>query len=130
MGTLKKGDKLPSERDLVNQLGVSRSGIREALSALQMIGFVESRHGEGNFIRENFEESHIDPFLFIFMLNGSNKEQILELRRVIEVETVALAARKVTDEEIDELEECLDQLIEAEDEEVKVKYDKKFHYSS
>ncbi|MBD7911274.1 MULTISPECIES: FadR/GntR family transcriptional regulator [Clostridium] len=128
-GTLKKGDKLPSERELVSQLGVSRSAIREALSALQMIGFVESRHGEGNFIKENFEESLIDPFLLIFMLNGSDKEQIFELRRVIEVETAALAAKKITDKEIEELKECLNKLNEVEDEEEKVKYDKRFHYN-
>ncbi|KHD38661.1 GntR family transcriptional regulator [Clostridium acetobutylicum] len=128
-GTLKKGDKLPSERELVSQLGVSRASIREALSALQMIGFVEARHGEGNFIRENFEESLIDPFLLIFMLNGSNKEQILELRRIIEVETAALAAKKITDEEVKELEVCLEDLTEAENETLKGKYDKKFHYN-
>lgn len=128
-GTLKKGDKLPSERDLVSQLGVSRAGIREALSALQIIGLVESRHGEGNFIRENFEESLIDPFLLIFMLNGSSREQILELRKVIEIETVALAAEKITDEEIEGLEKCLDKLKEAEDETLKGKYDKEFHYN-
>lgn len=128
-GTLKKGDKLPSERELVSQLGVSRSGIREALSALQIIGLVESRHGEGNFIRENFEESLIDPFLLIFMLNGSSKVQILELRRIIEVETAALAAEKITDEEINELSQCLIKLSEADDEVLKGKYDKEFHYN-
>jgi GntR family transcriptional repressor for pyruvate dehydrogenase complex len=128
-GTLKKGDKLPSERDLVEQLGVSRAAIREALSALQIIGLVEARQGEGNFIKENFEESLVDPYLLIFMLNGSNKEQILELRRMIEIETVALAAMKITEEEIAELEQCLASLTEAEDEASKVKWDKKFHYN-
>ncbi|MCR3761045.1 FadR/GntR family transcriptional regulator [Clostridium felsineum] len=128
-GTLKKGDRLPSERELVSQLGVSRASIREALSALQMIGFVEARHGEGNFIRENFEESLIDPFLLIFMLNGSNKEQILELRRIIEVETAAIAAEKINNEEIEKLEECLNGLLEAQDEVLKGKYDKEFHYN-
>jgi GntR family transcriptional repressor for pyruvate dehydrogenase complex len=128
-GTLKKGDKLPSERELVEQLGVSRAAIREALSALQIIGLVEARQGEGNFIKESFEESLVNPFLLIFMLNGSNKEQILELRRVIEIETVALAAIKITEDEITELGQCLANLIEAEDEASKVKWDKSFHYN-
>ena len=46
-GTLKKGDKLPSERTLVEQLQVSRASIREALRALEVIGLIECRQGEG-----------------------------------------------------------------------------------
>lgn len=127
-GTLNKGDKLPSERDLVNQLGVSRASIREALSALQMIGLVEARQGEGNFIRGNFEESLIEPLSLIFMLHHSKAEEILELRKVIEIETAAIAAEKITEEEIEKLKFFVENLKEAKDEILKVQYDKKFHY--
>ncbi|MBB6625303.1 FadR/GntR family transcriptional regulator [Clostridium gasigenes] len=127
-GLLKKGDKLPSERELVSQLGVSRTGIREALSALQMIGLVESRHGEGNYIKDNLEDSLKDPFLLIFMLNGGKFHEILEFRKGIEIETAALAANKIQDDEIVILKDILHRLDNAECEEVKVKLDKELHY--
>ncbi|MGH2346605.1 MAG: FadR/GntR family transcriptional regulator, partial [Chloroflexota bacterium] len=52
-GQLKAGDKLPTERGLAEQLGVSRSSVREALSALEVLGVIHSRQGLGNFIAEN-----------------------------------------------------------------------------
>lgn len=55
-GELKSGDKLPSERDLCEKLEVSRASVREALKSLQMLGLIESKHGEGNFINEKFEK--------------------------------------------------------------------------
>lgn len=127
-GTLNKGDKLPSERELVNQFGVSRASIREALSALQMIGLVEARQGEGNFIKDRFEESLIEPISLIFMLHHSTGEEVLEFRKVMEIETAAIAAKKITDEEIEELRVCVQNLKEVQEEELKVQYDKKFHY--
>jgi len=56
-GTLKKGDKLPSERDMAAMFGVSRTAIREALRSLEMLGLTESRQGEGTFIALSFAES-------------------------------------------------------------------------
>ena len=65
-GELKSGDKLPSERDLCEKLEVSRASIREALRALQMLGLIESKHGEGNFINENIENSLLEPLSIFF----------------------------------------------------------------
>ena len=52
-GTFKKGDKLPSERELSEKMAVSRTSIREALRVLETMGVVESKQGEGNFIFSN-----------------------------------------------------------------------------
>ena len=92
-GELKSGDKLPSERDLCEKLEVSRASIREALRALQMLGLIESKHGEGNFINENFENSLLEPLSIVFLLLGSKSGDVLELRKIIEPETAALAAK-------------------------------------
>ena len=54
-GELKRGDKLPSERELRAQFNVSRASIREAFRVLEMIGLIESRPGEGTFIRSDNE---------------------------------------------------------------------------
>ena len=125
---LKKGDKLPPERELAELLGVSRTSIREALRALQVMGLIESKQGEGNFIRSNFDDTLFQPLSVIFKLQESKPEEILELRKMLEIETAALAAHKITDQEIEELRIIMNQLKECEDEDTKVRLDKKFHY--
>jgi GntR family transcriptional repressor for pyruvate dehydrogenase complex len=127
-GTLKKGDKLPSERDLVEHLQVSRTSIREALRALQIIGLVECRQGEGNYIRESFENSLFEPLSMMFMLQESDPREIIELRKIIEVETAALAAERVSDEELEDMKNLVNALKGSKDENISVKIDKGFHY--
>ncbi|ERI89658.1 FCD domain protein [Clostridiales bacterium oral taxon 876 str. F0540] len=127
-GKLKKGDKLPPERELVEQLQASRASIREALKALQIIGLIESRQGGGNYIRESFEGSLFEPLSIMFSLQNSGPEEILELRKIIEVETAALAAKNINDEELIEIKCIIDQIKESYDEELNAKLDKELHY--
>lgn len=127
-GTLKRGDKLPSERDLVEQLGVSRASIREALRVLEIVGLVECKQGEGNFIRSTFQDSLFEPLSIMFMLNECKVEEIFDLRKVMETETAALAAKEVTDAELKEMRDLIDEMKISEDEEERVKVDRKFHY--
>lgn len=127
-GELKSGDKLPSERDLCEKLEVSRASVREALKALQMVGLIESKHGEGNFINKNFENSLLEPLSIVFLLLGSRSEDVLELRKIIEPETAALAAENITEEQLKELKEITNQLNGTSDAETCASLDKKFHY--
>jgi len=127
-GELKSGDKLPSERDLSEKLEVSRASVREALKALQMLGLIESKHGEGNFINSNFENSLLEPLSIIFLLLGSKNEDVLELRKIIEPETAALAAKNITDKQLIELKEIMIQLNSTSDIETCASLEKKFHY--
>lgn len=128
-GKLKRGDKLPSERDLVEQLGVSRASIREALRVLEIIGLIDCKQGEGNFIKRNFETGLFEPLSVMFMLNGGKPNEMFELRRVMEVETAALAAKRITDEELKELYNLIEQMDTSQSEEERSKIDKKFHYT-
>ncbi len=130
-GELKRGDKLPSERQLAEQLQVSRTSVREALRALQIIGLIEVKQGDGNFIKESFDFCLLQPLSVMFMLHQTKPADIVGLRKVIEVETATLAAQNVTDEEIAELKVLVDQLKEfslADDEKNSVKVDKELHY--
>ncbi|KAJ53516.1 GntR family transcriptional repressor for pyruvate dehydrogenase complex [Clostridium tetanomorphum] len=127
-GILKKGDKLPSEREMVEKLQVSRTSIREALRSLEIIGLIESRQGEGNFIRSSFENSLIEPLSIMFMLQDSKSEEILELRISIERETALLAAQRITDEELEEIELLVEKLKELKEGEEMAKVDREFHY--
>lgn len=127
-GDLKSGDKLPSERELAERLKVSRTSIREALRALEVLGLIESRQGEGNFIKKSLDNGFFQPLSVMFMLNKDNPSDILELRIAIEVEAASLAARRINDEDIQELEELMDKLIESDDERYSAKYDTEIHY--
>lgn len=127
-GTLKKGDKLPSERELVERLKVSRTSIREALRSMENIGLVECKQGEGNFIRTNIENSLYEPLSIMFMLQDSKPQEIVELRLAIEVETAEIAARKINDEELEQLRLIVDKMKENEDENLSLSLDKEFHY--
>lgn len=127
-GTLRKGDKLPSERDLVEQLQVSRTSIREALRAMEIIGIIECKQGGGNFVRENFENNLFEPLSIMFMLEKGHPKEIIELRKIIEVETVALAAQRITEEELESIGNIVEDLKQSTNEEAAVKIDKRFHY--
>ena len=129
-GKIGRGDKLPSERKLKKQLGVSRASIREAFSALEMIGLIKSRPGEGTFIKESFDNNLVDPLSLVLLLNENVAEELLELRRVLEVDCVRLAAKRATEEDIEEMAEYIEQLFNSSGyEEISIKSDKMFHYT-
>ncbi len=129
-GELKRGDKLPSERQLKKDLGVSRASIREAFSALELIGLIESRPGEGTFIRDSFDEDIFNPLSLILLLNDNVAEELLELRRVLEIDCVKLAAERATEAEIEEMESYIEDLLSSSGyEEESIKADKMFHYT-
>lgn len=127
-GTLKKGDKLPSERELVEELQVSRTSIREALRSLEIVGLIESRQGEGNFIKDSFKNNFFQPLSIMFLLQNNDITEVLELRRIIEIENCELAAQRITNEELDILKELIYNFKNCESEDESIKVDKKFHY--
>ncbi|AZB43913.1 FadR family transcriptional regulator [Bacillus sp. FJAT-42376] len=78
------GDKIPSERELADRLNVGRSSVREALRALELLGMIETRRGEGTFIKD-FKENHLVNVLGLFVLEDSKAvEDILEMSELIE----------------------------------------------
>lgn len=106
-GTLRPGDRLAPERALAEELGVSRTAIREALRAMEMMGYVESRVGEGTYIRMPSISDIVDPFSAMLAQNRQLGYDLIELRLILETEIAALAARRRTEEQIHELERTL-----------------------
>lgn len=99
-GKYTAGDRLPAERDLAEEFGVSRPTVREAMLALEIRGFVEARHGSGIYVRENpvaGEPRELDIGAF----------ELTEARLLFEGEAAALAATTITDEELAALEALL-----------------------
>lgn len=127
-GKLKKGDKLPPERELVEELKVSRASIREALRALEILGLVEARHGDGNFIKKNFENSLLEPISLMFMLEESSPKDILELRMALETETAMLAAGKIDADALEEIKLIIDKFKSTTDEKLNTEFDVEFHH--
>jgi GntR family transcriptional regulator, transcriptional repressor for pyruvate dehydrogenase complex len=113
-GRLKSGDQLPPERDLADKFVVSRTSVREALRALESLGLVEIRPGEGTFVREVSVESLIEPLALVMVSQREAIAELFEARQMIEPALAALAARRATPEELSEM----DRILEAQAKEV------------
>lgn len=98
-GELKIGDKLPAERALAVQFGTSRASIRESLSALEMLGIIECRSGQGNYIKADGSNGSIDGELLKGLLKGHDPYEIFESRLELEPNLAGLASKRATDEE-------------------------------
>ncbi|MGM7636412.1 FadR/GntR family transcriptional regulator [Bacillus sp. Hm123] len=78
------GDKLPSERELSERLSVARSSVREALRALELLGLIETRRGEGTFLRD-FRDHQLLELLSTFILQNDEKKQgVIRTKEIIE----------------------------------------------
>lgn len=108
---LRPGDKLPTESELAESLGVGRNSIREAIKILVYLGVLEIRRAEGTFVCEGFSESMIDPMIYGIILDTSDSyESLMELREMMEVGVMQIAMDKYTQEEIDDLKVILDRM--------------------
>lgn len=104
-GELKPGDKIPTEMELSEQLGVARNSIREAIKILVYIGVLEIKRADGTFVCNGFSESLIDPMIYGIILNQENSSDLNELRAMVETGVMRLAVLKSTEEEIQQLYE-------------------------
>jgi GntR family transcriptional repressor for pyruvate dehydrogenase complex len=102
--TWSEGEKLPSENELRVQLGVSRISVREAFQKLTALGIVETRHGEGSFVRKVTSDNYKDMLFPAFMINKNTLNEILEYRSIMEVGAIGLACDRITQEELENLE--------------------------
>ncbi|MGI6570261.1 MAG: FadR/GntR family transcriptional regulator [Caldicoprobacterales bacterium] len=93
-GKLKMGDRLPPERTLAEMFNVSRASVREAFSAMEIIGLIEVRQGEGSYITELNIGPFINTIAPLFVQNETMESDLLEFRKLIEIEAVRLAAKK------------------------------------
>jgi GntR family transcriptional regulator, transcriptional repressor for pyruvate dehydrogenase complex len=94
------GARLPAERELAAQIGVSRPSVRAGLRALAAMGVVQSRHGAGTFIRSGPPSLDSEPLSFLAALHGFTRDQMFEARRVLEVGAAGLAAERATGEHL------------------------------
>ncbi|HEX9187668.1 MAG TPA: FadR/GntR family transcriptional regulator [Vicinamibacteria bacterium] len=99
-GRLGPGDRLPPERELAQQMGVSRPSLRSGLRTLHAMGIITSRRGAGTFIVEGPPELGRAPLEFLAALHGFTLDQMYEARRLLEVGAAGLAAERATGEQL------------------------------
>lgn len=114
-GTWKPGDRLPSERDLATELGVSRPSLREALQKLAVKGLISVRHGGGNFVTDRMESSLVDPWQDMMTKHPGLRADLLEFRHMLEGQAAALAAARATSADISRLDSAFDEMEKAYD---------------
>jgi len=126
---LKVGDKLPPERELVKILEISRSSLREAIRALEMIGVINVIQGKGMVIESSkISNSIIKPLAFSIILNKNTFLELFEARKLIEVECAGLAAERITTSELKKVKEIYNLLIKHQNNREKsIKYEIKLH---
>jgi GntR family transcriptional repressor for pyruvate dehydrogenase complex len=109
-GAWRAGDRIPPERELCQQLGIARTSLREALKAMELIGMLDSRVGDGTFVcpRSEFLSR---PLLWAF--TGTDHEElrdIMEAREFLERDLAGLAAERATDAEIEAIAQTIQQM--------------------
>jgi GntR family transcriptional regulator, transcriptional repressor for pyruvate dehydrogenase complex len=109
-GAWKEGDRIPPERELCQKLGIGRASLREALKALELIGMVESKVGDGTFVcpRSEFLSRPL-----LWAITGTDRNELrdlVEARRLLEMDIAALAADRATSEELEEIADAVEEL--------------------
>jgi GntR family transcriptional repressor for pyruvate dehydrogenase complex len=99
-GGLKPGDRLPPERELAKELGISRPSLRSGLSSLISMGVLKSRQGAGTFISDGPPVLDSEPLRLLAALHGFSFEHMFETRSVLEVGAAGLAAERATGEQL------------------------------
>lgn len=103
-GSLKPGDRLPSERALAIEMGVSRPSLREAMQKLVSKGLLTTRHGGGTVVTDHLEATFSDPWRAMLEGHPMLQSDILEFRHMLEGEAALLAAERATDEDMVRIE--------------------------
>jgi GntR family transcriptional repressor for pyruvate dehydrogenase complex len=107
-GELSAGDRLPPERVLACELGVSRSTLREAIRALVVMNVLVSRHGDGTYVSSLEPDLLAEPFELMVSLSDESLFHLFEVRRVLETACAGLAAERISDEELVQFDRILE----------------------
>jgi len=97
---LSSGDKLPTEKELAEGLGVGRGSVREAMKILAALGVVSTRHGDGTYIRPDVSGSMLGPLLFSLIISGPDAKKLIEFREMLEFGIVRILVRRTGGSEL------------------------------
>ena len=126
-GVLLPGTKLPPERELAPRFGVSRSSLRHALKALENMGILYQRVGDGTYVRESCEEILSRPLELLILLDGISASELLETRLIVEPELAARAAERATSADLETLNRTIAEMHKQKDQQKVTELDIAFH---
>ncbi len=112
-GTLKPGDRLMTERELAQNLGVSRPTVREAINKLVAMNLLEHRQGQGTFVNAPNAGADRNPIAAVINGQDASLMDLLEVRLGLECNAVALAAQRATEEDVQAIEQSVREMAEA-----------------
>ncbi|GAA1630592.1 FadR/GntR family transcriptional regulator [Catellatospora bangladeshensis] len=108
-GALRPGDKLPKEADLAERLGLSRNSLREAVKALSLIRVLDVRQGDGTYVTSLEPGLLLEALTFVVDFHRDDTVlQFLEMRRILEPAAAALAAQRMSEEDVAKLYTVVD----------------------
>lgn len=107
-GALMPGSKLPPERQLAAAFRVSRASLRHALKALEIMGVLRQRVGDGTYLTDDSARVLSEPLQLLFLLDGISLEDLLETRLIVEPELAARAAERATMDDLRAMRASLD----------------------
>lgn len=127
-GEIRAGHRLPPERTLALQTGVSRSSVRVGLRALATMGIIQSRHGSGTYIADGPPTLETEPLRFLAALHGFTRDEMFEARRLIEVGVAGLSATRASGEHVAAIaEEVTSMFASLDDPQAFLRHDLRFH---
>jgi GntR family transcriptional repressor for pyruvate dehydrogenase complex len=107
-GVLKPGDRLPPERQLAKEMNVGRTTIREALKLLTINGLLETRRGDGTYVRQDYIDTITQQLDWSMMLDSHQVDLVLEVRIPLEIQVASLAAERATAQDLKQIEDLLE----------------------
>ena len=99
-GELKPGDKIPTETEFSENLGVGRNAVREAIKVLCAFGVLEIRRSEGTFVVDDYNDKLLDPLVYGLILSEHSMEELLEIKIAVSNSIMYIAMKNATDEEL------------------------------
>src|SRR3990172_7504361 len=112
-GKLKPGDRLPPERELIKQFGISRPSLREALKSLGTMGFLEVKQAKRTYVKSVASERMLDPLSLLIQTDTQKIHDLIEVRKAMEAWGAYYAAQRASEEDIERLEKILKEMKQA-----------------
>ena len=106
-GDFAPGDRFHSEKELTQMFNISRPVLRESLSAMETIGIIDVRHGDGMYVTTLEPDVLLKPFSFLLRCNQVNVHVLFEARKILETGIIGLAANNIDEESMLRLKECI-----------------------
>jgi GntR family transcriptional regulator, transcriptional repressor for pyruvate dehydrogenase complex len=129
-GELAPGGRLPPEKELSERLGLSRSSLREAVKALEVIRVLDVRRGDGTYVTSLEPRLLLEAMSFVVDLHDDHSVlEIFAVRRILEPAAASLAARNADDAALERLRDIVTGVDDATDVEGLVAHDLEFHRS-